>query len=85
MPGTAKMIFDIMFREPWAQPALQAENQHVDQSRYHWRDRKRQVDERNQQILAAEFKFGDRPCGRYAEDQIERHRNRGRRQSKLDR
>ena len=60
------------------EPALQAEEQHVDQAGDHRRDRERQVDQRDQQVLAAEVELGDRPGRGHAEDRGQRHGDRGR-------
>ena len=73
MPGTAKMILMSCSLEPGPEPALRAEHQHVDQARDHRRDRERQVDQRDQQLLAAEIELGDRPGGRDAEHEVQRH------------
>ena len=48
-PGTAKMILMPCACEQRAEPALRAEQQHVDQARDHRRDRERQVDQGDQQ------------------------------------
>ena len=84
MPGTAKMILMSCAAEPRAEPALRAEQQHVDQAGDHRRDRERQVDQRDQQALAAELELGDRPGGRDAEDQVERHGDRRGQQRQAD-
>ena len=68
-----------------AEPALGAEQQHPDQARDHRRDRERQVDEGEQQALAAELELGDRPGGGHAEDGVQRHRDRGHQQRQPDR
>ena len=80
MPGTAKMIADVAVREPGAEPALGAEEQHVDHAGDHRRDRERQIDQREQHVLAGKLELRDRPRGRDAEDQVERHRDRRREQ-----
>ncbi len=49
-----------------------AEQENVDQARDHGRDREGQVDEGDQQALAAELELGDRPGGGDAEDQVRR-------------
>ena len=85
MPGTAKMILMSCAASHGAEPALRAEQQHEDQARDHRRDRERQVDQRDQQALAAEVELGDRPGRRDAEDQVQRHRDRGGEQRQPDR
>ena len=73
MPGSAKMIFRSCVAQPLAEPALQAEDEHEDQAGDHRRDRERQVDQREQQVLAAEVELGDRPRRGDAEDEVQRH------------
>ena len=76
MPGTAKMIWMPSLVQPGAEPALGAEQQHVDQAGDDRRDRERQVDQRDQEALAVELELGDRPGGGEAEDEVGRHRDR---------
>jgi hypothetical protein len=83
MPGTAKMTFRSC-RAASAEPALQAEHQHVDQAGDHRADRERQVDQRQQQVLAAELELGDGPGGGHAEHQVQRHADGGGEQRQLD-
>jgi hypothetical protein len=85
MPGTAKMILMSLSDQPAAEPALRAEDQHEDQTGDDRRNRERQVDQRDQELLAAELELGDRPGGRHTEDEVERHRDRRRQQRQLDR
>ena len=66
----------VVVAQPRAQPALQAEQQHEDQPGDHRRDRERQVDQREQHVLAAEVELRDRPGRRDAEHQVQRHRDR---------
>ena len=75
MPGHGEDDLDVVRREPRPEPALQAEQQHVDQAGDHRRHRERQVDQRDQQALAAELELGDRPGRGDAEDEVERHRD----------
>ena len=49
------------------------------------RHRERQIDQRDQQALAAEIELGDRPGAGDAEDGVERHRNRRDQQGQVDR
>ena len=53
MPGTAKMILDVVRQQSHGAEAnpLRAEDQHVNQSRNHRRNRERQVNQREQQFL----------------------------------
>jgi hypothetical protein len=60
MPGTAKMI-GCRAPQPGPEPALRAEEQHEDQAGDDRRDGEGQVDQRDQQALAAELELGDRP------------------------
>ena len=71
--------------EACTEPALQAEDEHVDQARDHRRHRERQVDERDQQRLAAEIELGDRPGRGDAEDEVERNGDCGGDQRQPDR
>ena len=63
--------------EPGPEQALRAEQQHVDEARHHRRDREGQVDQRDEEALAAELELRDRPGGRDAEDEVERHGDGG--------
>ena len=69
MPGSAKMISRPMRRESGAEQALRAEHQDVDQAGDDGRDRERQVDQRDQQALAAETRIWRCPGRGDAEDQ----------------
>ena len=84
MPGTAKMICTSWRGEPRAEPSLRAKEQDVDQPRHHRRDREGQIDQRDQQALAAEVELGDGPRGRHAEHEIERHRDGGGEKREVD-
>ena len=83
--GHGEDDLDVVFGQPGAQPALRAENQHVDQARHHRRHRERQVDQRRQESLAAELELGDGPGRGHAEHQIQRHRDGGGDQRQADR
>ncbi len=76
---------EVVLAQPRPEPALQAEDQHVDQARDHRRHRERQVDQRDQQVLAAEAELGDRPGRGHAEDEVQRHRDRRGQQRQPDR
>ncbi len=76
MPGHGEDDLDVVRREPRPEPALGAEQQHVDQAGDHRRDRERQVDQRDQEALAGELELGDRPGRGEAEDEVQRHRDR---------
>ena len=71
--------------EPWPQPSLQAEEQDIDETRNHRRYGERQIDQRDQHLLAAKIEFGDRPGGGEAECEVEWYGNAGRDQGKLER
>ncbi len=58
------------------EPSLRTEQQHVDQPRDDRRHRERQIDQRQQQVLAAKLELGDGPRRRHAEHHVERHRDR---------
>ena len=64
MPGTAKMILHVVVEQPRPEAALAAEEQHEDQAGDHRRDGERQVDERDQQVLAAESETWRSPSRR---------------------
>jgi len=63
---------------------LQAEQQHEHHAADHRRYRERQVDKRDQQVLAGELEFRDCPGGRDAEDRIEWHDDQGGQQGQPD-
>ena len=56
-----------------------AVEQHVDEPADHRRDRERQVDQRDEELLAAELELGDRPRRRESEDEVQRDGDRRRR------
>ena len=85
MPGTAKITLRSCSASHGAEPALQAEDQHVDQPGDHRRHRERQVDQRDQHALAGKVELGDRPRRRDAEHEVERHRDRRGEQRQPDR
>ena len=70
--------------QPRPEIALGAEQDHVDQAGDDGRDRERQVDQRDQERLAAELELGDRPGGGNAEHEIGRHGDRRDQQRELD-
>src|SRR5690606_7280208 len=72
-----KENFDAIGFEPGAEHAAGAEKQDIDQARNDRRDRKGQVDQRDQEGLALEFELGDGPGGGNTEDDVERHGNGG--------
>ena len=65
--------------------SLPAEQQHEHHPRDDRRDGKRQVDERDEQLLSAELKLADGPRGGHAEHEIRRHRDGGGRQRQAKR
>ena len=74
-----------MVGKKWAKPALQTEQQNKNQTRYYRRNRKRQIDQCGQNAFTSEFKFGYRPCGRYAENKVQRHSHSCGKQGQADR
>ena len=85
MPGTAKTIGTPCATSQAPTSALRAEEQHEAEARDHRRHRERQVDEGDEERLAAEVELGDRPGGGEAEDGVERHRDGGGDQRQPDR
>ena len=77
MPGNREHDADVVFDQPRAEKSLPAEEQHEHHSGDDGRYRKRQIDQRDEQLLAAELKFADGPCGGDAEDQVRRHGDGG--------
>ena len=74
-----------MLGQPRPEPALAAEQQHEHHARDDRRDRKGQIDERQEQVLAAEVELRDRPARADAEDQVGRHRDGGGQKRELHR
>src|SRR5690348_2229676 len=64
---------DVVIAKPLPQPTLQSEDQCIDEARHNGRDRKRQIDQRDEKTLAPEIELGDGPGGRDAKDRIQRH------------
>jgi hypothetical protein len=75
---------EIVVQQPFAEIALQAEQDDVDQAGDHRRHAERQVDERQEQRLAGEIEFRDQPRGDDAEEYIQRDRDEGDRQRQQD-
>ncbi len=75
--GQGEDDLDVMLGQPWSQPALEAEHQHIDQARDDWRNREGQVYQRDQQTLAREIELRHRPRGRDTEQRVEWHGDRG--------
>ena len=69
MPGTAKMILMSCAVSHGPNQPLRAEQQHEHQAGDDRRHRERQVDQRDQQALAAKLELGDRPRRGDAEHQ----------------
>src|SRR5882724_273319 len=82
--GQREDDLDVVGLEPGADPAMQAEHQDVDHAGDDGRDRERQIDQGQQQMLAAELELGDAPGGGDAEDQVQGHRDRRHQQRELD-
>jgi hypothetical protein len=62
--------------QPWAEVALPPEQEHEHHAGDHGRYGERQVDQGNEQVLAAEIELRDRPTGADAEHQIQGDRDR---------
>ena len=75
--GQREDDLNIMLPQPRPQPTLHTENQHIDQTGNHRRNRKRQIDQRDQKAFAAEIMLGDGPRRRHAEQQVKRYGNGG--------
>ena len=85
IPGTAKMICRSCRASHGPSTSLQAEKQHVDQAGHDRRDRKRQIDQRDQQTLAEELELADGPgCG-HPKHQIQGNGNGRGQQGQADR
>src|SRR5688500_12392068 len=69
-----------MFDEPRTEESLPAEEQHEHHSGNNRGHRERQIDQRDQQLPAAELKLADGPGSGHAKDQIRRYSNGGSRQ-----
>ena len=72
-------------RSATAEETLPPEQQHEHHARDDRRHGKRQIDQRDQQLLAAELEFADRPCRGHAEDEVRRHRDGGGSERELQR
>ena len=70
--------------QPRTQVTLRAEEQHVDEAGDHGRDRERQVDQGDEQALAAKLELGNRPGGGEAEDRVQGHGDGGHGQRQPD-
>ena len=76
--GQGEDHVDVVVLQPEAEPALRPEQQHVHQARDDGGYGKRQVDQRDQEGLAAELELGDGPGGADAEDGVQGHHDGGR-------
>ncbi len=76
---------DIAVGQPLAEVTLGTEQEHVDQAGNHRRYREWQVDQGDQQALAAKLVLAHAPGGGDAEHQIERHRDAHGKQGELER
>ncbi len=83
--GHREQHMDVMALQPWPPKTLRAEQQHEDEARDHRTDRERQIDQRDQESLAAKVEFGDRPGRDQPEHQIEADRNHRDHQRQPDR
>jgi hypothetical protein len=70
---------DAVALEARADQRCQPEQQDIDEAGDDRRDREGQVDQGEQERLALELEFGDRPGRHHAEDEVERHRDAARR------
>ena len=70
MPGTAKTMLMSWSVSHGPRHALAPEEQHEDQARDDRRNGKRQIDQREQQLLATKLELADRPGGADAEDKF---------------
>ena len=70
----------VVIDEPGPEMRLAAENEDEDQARDHRRDRERQVDQGDEEAFSPELELRDRPGSGDAEDDVQRHRDRGDRQ-----
>ena len=68
--GQREDDLDVVRDQPRPEIALQPEQQHEDQTGDHRRHRERQIDQRDQKVLAAKLEFGDRPGADNAEHDI---------------
>src|SRR3569623_1774456 len=75
----------VVLLQPGSEPALQAEQQHIDFFLFYGVHRERQIDEGDEQALAAEFELGDGPGRREAEHHVERHGDGGDQHGEFDR
>jgi hypothetical protein len=85
IPGTAKTIWMSWAASHGPSSPLGPEQQDVDQTCDHRRDRERQIDQRDQQALAPELELGDDPRGGDAEHEVQRDRDRRHQQGESDR
>ena len=72
-----KNNLDIVFREPRSQESLQAEHKHVNEARHNRRNRKGQVDERDQKTFSYELELCQHPRGRHSKHQVQRYSDAG--------
>ena len=63
----------VLVVQPMAEPALRTEKQDKDEAGHDRRDGEGQINERDQEGLAAKLELGDGPGGGDAEDEVERH------------
>jgi len=64
-------------RQRGTEPALGAEDQHIDEARHDRRYRERQIDQCDQYAAAGEVELGDGPGGADAEHEVDRHGDAG--------
>ncbi len=85
MPGTAKMTWMSRSCSHWPHQPCAPNSITNTRPAMTGEIGERQVDQRDQQALALELEFRDRPGGRDAEQRIDRHDDRRREQRQLDR
>ncbi|CDN41781.1 hypothetical protein BN871_AL_00280 [Paenibacillus sp. P22] len=73
-----------MLIQPWAEITLGAEEQQENEARDDGRHRERQVDQRHEQVFAAEAELGYEPGGSHAEDGVQGYRDNGYEQRQLE-
>lgn len=84
-PGSGEDDLEVVFDQPGAEPTLSAKQQYIDQTGHHRRHRERQIDQGDQEVLAAKVEFGDRPGRRDPEGQIQGDRHPGGQEGQGDR
>ena len=84
MPGTAKMILISCAASQGPSAPCKPKSSTIDQSRDHRGHGEGKIDQGDQDLLAPKLEFGNGPCGRNAEDDIQREGNGRRQKRELD-